>query len=134
MPKFPSEEWAKEYVDKLNSNESYKDSGRKWEGDITFVIEEDEGNPDNAYLYLDLFHGSCRKYQYGLDPSSFPKSEFRYIGKYSNWIRLIHGEIDPIKGVLTGKFKLEGSMMKIMRFTRAAKDMVNTASTVALDQ
>ena len=40
------------------------------------------------------------------------------------------GEIDPIKGLLTRKFKLTGSMMKIMRYTRAAAELVKTASKV----
>ena len=39
-------------------------------------------------------------------------------------------EIDPIQGLLTGKFKLQGSMMKVMRFTKAAKEMVNTTALV----
>ena len=133
MPKFPSEEWARQYVEKLNSSEAYLDSGKKWEGDITFVIQKDEGNPTDSFLYLDLYHGECRKYLYSANPDDVPKSEFRYIGKYSNWIKLIHSEIDPIKGVLTGKFKLEGSMMKIMRFSKAAKDMVNTATMVPFE-
>ena len=52
------------------------------------------------------------------------------MGKYSNWVKLIKGEIDPIQGLMTGKFKLDGSMMKIMRYTNAAKEMVNTAKMV----
>ena len=58
------------------------------------------------------------------------QAAFSYIGPYRNWIRLIKREIDPIQGVLTGKFKLKGPMMKIMRYTRAAKELVNTANQV----
>ena len=131
MSKFPSDEWAKEYVEKLNSNESYQDAGKQWEGAITFVIQPDGDFKDTAYLYLDLFHGKCRDYKFSMSAADVPKSEFSYIGKYGNWKRLINKEIDPIQGVLTGKFKLDGSMMKIMRFTKAAKEMVSTASQVS---
>lgn len=130
MPKFPTQEWASEYVDKLNSNPAYKDAGKNWEGDITFVIRSDEGFDEEGYLYLDLHHGECRGFKFSLENADIPQSEFKYIGKYSNWMRLINREIDPIQGILTGKFKLEGSMMKIMKFTKAAKEMVSTASTV----
>lgn len=131
MPKFPSEEWSKEYVEKLNSNEAYAEAGKKWEGDITFVIKQDEDFDHDAFLYLDLLHGECKGHQFSLDKSSIPDSEFKYSGKYGNWIKLINKEIDPIQGILTGKFKLEGSMMKIMKFTKAAKEMVSTASLVS---
>ena len=133
MPKFPTEEWAAEYVEKLNSNPAYKDAGKNWEGAITFVIKSDEGFNQDAYLYLDLHHGECRGYKFSMDNQVIPESEFKYLGKYSNWMRLINKEIDPIQGILTGKFKLEGSMMKIMKFTKAAKEMVSTASTVSLE-
>jgi putative sterol carrier protein len=133
MPKFPTQEWASEYVEKLNSNPAYKDAGKNWEGDITFVIRKDDSFDSDAYLYLDLHHGECRGFKFSMDSSVVPESEFKYVGKYSNWMRLINKEIDPIQGILTGKFKLEGSMMKIMKFTKAAKEMVSTASTVNLE-
>lgn len=130
MPRFPTEEWASEYVQKLNSNPSYQQAGKSWEGDITFVIRGDEGLDHDAFLYLDLLHGECKGYKFTTKEEDIPKSEFKYVGKYANWVRLINKEIDPIQGILTGKFKLEGSMMKIMKYTKAAKEMVSTASTV----
>ena len=130
MPKFPSQEWASEYVEKLNANPAYQDAGKNWEGDITFVIRSDEGLTQDAFLYLDLLHGQCKGFKFSMSQQDIHDSEFKYIGKYSNWVRLINKEIDPIQGILTGKFKLEGSMMKIMKFTKAAKEMVSTASSV----
>lgn len=130
MARFPSLEWAEEYSKKLNSNENYQDAGKNWEGAITFVIEKDDTFEQTMYLYLDLYHGQCRKYEFSNNLNDLPTSEFKYKGPYKNWRRLINKEIDPIQGILTGKFKLEGSMMKIMRYTKAAKEMVSTASQV----
>ncbi len=130
MAVFPGPEWADEYVKALNGNSEYKDAGKTWEGDITFVVEPDEKYSKTWYLYLDLYHGECRSYKASDKESDLKKSEFKYIGKYSNWVKLINKEIDPIQGLMTGKFKLDGPMMKIMRYTKAAKEMVNTASLV----
>lgn len=130
MAKFPSQEWAEEYANKLNANENYEDAGRNWEGAITFVIQKDETFTEEMYLYLDLHHGKCRGYRFSNSLNDLPGAEFKYKGPYSNWKKLINKEIDPIKGLMTGKFKLEGSMMKIMRYTKAAKEMVSTASQV----
>ncbi len=129
MPLFPSEEWVKEFIEKVNENADYEDSARTWEGDITFVVQKDKEFDGNAYIHLDLFHGKCRGGEFQMNGEP-PQSAFQYIGPYENWIRLINQEIDPIQGVLIGKFKLKGSMMKIMRYTRAAKELVNTANRV----
>ena len=130
LAKFPSEEWTKEYMEKLNSNANYADAGQDWEGAMTFVVQEDESFDREAYIYLDLHHGKCRDAKFSFVESELPKAEYRYIGPYGNWRKLVNKEVDPIQGILTGKFKLEGSMMKIMRFTKAAKEMVSTAALV----
>ena len=130
MAKFPSEAWVVEYVAKLNANANYEDAAKKWEGAMTFVVRQDPAFDKDAYIFLDLFHGKCRGSKFSFSPDDLPASQYRYIGPFTNWRRLINKEIDPIQGILTGKFKLEGSMMTIMRFTRAAKEMVATASTV----
>jgi putative sterol carrier protein len=135
MPKFPSKEWVEGYVEKLNSNPAYEDAGKTWEGDIVFVVEADQTYPKTSCVYLDLYHGKCRKSSYLEECGEFttPKSEFQYIGTYGNWIKLMKREIDPIQGLMTGKFKLKGPMMKIMRYSKAAKEMVSTASLVESD-
>ncbi|MFG1460201.1 MAG: SCP2 sterol-binding domain-containing protein [Thermoplasmataceae archaeon] len=129
MPIFPSDEWVKEYVAKINSNEKYADAASDWEGDFLFIIEDDSSKKPVASIYLDLYHGKCRSGKF-LDKGDGEQAAFSYIGPYRNWVRLIKREIDPIQGVLTGKFKLKGPMMKIMRYTRAAKELVNTANQV----
>jgi putative sterol carrier protein len=130
MVKFPSNEWVQEYARKLNENQAYKEAGQTWEGDIVFVVEKDEAFPSNAYIYLDLYHGECRKALYADSAEQVPKSAFVYKGPYSNWRGLIDKQIDPIQGLLSGKFRLDGSLMKIMQYIRAAKEMVDTATTV----
>jgi putative sterol carrier protein len=130
MVKFPSAEWVTEYAAKLNSNTNYEDAARKWEGAMTFIVRKDAGLDKDAYIYLDLYHGKCRGAKFSFSPEELPASDYKYSGPFTNWRRLINKEIDPIQGILTGKFKLEGSMMTIMRFTRAAKEMVATTSMV----
>jgi len=130
LPKFPSDEWTREYKDKLNSNASYEEAGKNWEGALTFVVQKDGSFERDAYIYLDLYHGKCRDAKFSETGTDLPPSEYKYSGPYGNWRKLINKEIDPIQGLLTGKFKLQGSMMKIMRFTKAAKEMVSTASLV----
>lgn len=130
MSKFPSQDWMDEFVIKLKENDTYREAARDWEGDITFVCGSDSSFGKDIAMWFDLYHGDCRKATFFESVSDAPKSAFRYIGPFGNWVKLINGEIDPIKGVLTGKFKLEGPMMKIMRYTKAAKELVNTAGKI----
>jgi len=38
--------------------------------------------------------------------------------------------VDPIQGLMAGKFKLIGNMAKVMRATKAAQEMVVSATMV----
>ena len=129
MAKFPSDEWIKLFKEEVNNNEAYEDAAKDWEGDFLFIATPDEKLEKETVFWVDLWHGKCR------DASQVPsrdakKAEFIYEGPYGNWVKLIKGEIDPIRGLLTRKFKLTGSMAKIMRYTRAASELVNTATKV----
>jgi putative sterol carrier protein len=135
MSLFPSKEWVDSFIEKLNVSQEFAEAGENWEGDITFVVEKDENFPRESCVYLDLFKGKCRKYEYieNCDDSTMPKSEFKYAGPYKNWVKLINKEIDPIQGIITGKFKLNGPIMKMITYRKAAKEIVNIAATIESD-
>ena len=57
-------------------------------------------------------------------------SEFVYEGTAENWQKLIAGQLDPVKAILDQTFRVKGNLAKLMRFTRAAKELVETASKV----
>ena len=127
--KFPSEEWIKAFKEELNKNKAYEEAAKDWEGDFLFVITPDEELDREYVFYVDLYHGKCRE-ACVLPNREARKAAFVFEGPYSNWKKLIRGEIDPIKGLLTRKFKLKGSMAKILRYTKAAAELVRTASKV----
>ena len=129
MVKFPSEEWINLFMETLNANKNYEDSAKTWEGDFLFLIEPDGSMSEPSTLYLDLWHGKCRS-AVMLKPGEQKNAAFVYSGPYGNWKRLINKEIDPIQGLLTGKFKLKGDMVKVLRAVRAAKELVETAGKV----
>ena len=127
---FPSREWIEKYKDVLNDSPDYKEAAKSWEGDFLFVIEPDEKLDKEHIYYIDLWHGDCRGVDYIEHGQEPPKTEFEYRGSYSNWLKVIKGEIDPIKGILTRKFKLVGDKAKVMRATKAAKELVKSAQKV----
>ncbi|MHA1271575.1 MAG: SCP2 sterol-binding domain-containing protein [Candidatus Helarchaeota archaeon] len=129
MVKFGSAEWAKEFCKKLNESEAYGKAAETWEGDFVFVLETEEGGglEEEVRMYIDLWHGKCR----GTEIVNADKeAEFIMSGPYSNWVKVAKKELDPIQGLMTGKFKLEGDMAKIMRATKAAVELVNCVTAV----
>jgi putative sterol carrier protein len=129
LAKFPSEEWITLFMEAVNSNKNYEEAARTWEGDFLFVVDADEELKEPTTFYVDLWHGKCRGVAL-VRAGEEKKAAFIYSGPYGNWKKLINKQIDPIQGLLTGKFKLKGDMIKVLRAVRAAKELVETAGKV----
>jgi putative sterol carrier protein len=131
VARFPSEEWLKEYVERINDSPAYREAAATWEGDVAYVIEAepDKGVPDDVWAWLDLWHGECRE---GKLTTAEEGAKARYIirAPYSRWKDVINKELDPIKGMMQGKLKLQGDLPTIVRYVKAANELVNLAQTV----
>ena len=132
MPRFPSAGWADALRDALNSNPAYESAAKAWEGDFLLVLRPDAEAPEGLGVHLDLHHGRCRSATFVQDPRNV-RSEFVFEGSRTDWIRLLRRELDPIQALMNGTFTLRGNMMKAMRFTRAAKEMLDTAAGIPRD-
>ena len=127
--KFPSDEWIKELSSKLNESETYEKSAKDWEGDFVFVVESDDVYSETAYLFLGLYHGKSPD---AVMVASEDEREVEFVlrASFSNWRKVIEGELDPIQGMMTRKLKLAGNMMKVMRYPKAAKEIVSCCALV----
>ena len=130
--KFPSDEWGKAFAEQLNASEDYERSAKDWEGDFIFIIEPDKAFPEEAYLFVGLYHGKCTDTAI-LANEDEREAQFVIRAPYANWRKVIEGKLDPIQGMMTRKLKLKGNMMKVMRYPKAAKEMVNCVSRVPTD-
>ncbi|MFQ5979135.1 MAG: SCP2 sterol-binding domain-containing protein [Candidatus Heimdallarchaeota archaeon] len=132
---FPSEEWLAAYVKKINENPKYAQAAAKWEGDFLYVIEPDGTEPEEfrsqaIITYYDLWHGKCRNAFLVTPETGTPDSEFVCSGSYSTWIKVLKGELDPIKALMMRKFKLSGNMAKALRAGKAARELVRSAAMI----
>jgi putative sterol carrier protein len=125
MALFGTKAWVDEYGKNLNASKAYEDAAKTWEGDFVFVVKADGNQKTDLYMYLDLWHGKARSWAILKSPDE-KKAEFIYEGPYSNFKLLAQKKIDPIQGLMTGKFKLKGNMGKVMRAVKAAQELVNT--------
>ena len=120
---FPSEEWTQQFRDKINSSDTYASAANKWEGDIILAIENGGG------IYLDLWHGKCRKATFYENPSN-QDAEYRISATMEKWKQILDGKLDPIKGMMTRQIRLDGNLIKIMKHVKAAQELVACAAAV----
>ena len=126
---FPSAEWAAAYQRALNENAAYREAAKAWVGDILLLVVPSTPGAPAPGVHLDLADGGCRAATFHADARGVA-SEFVYEGSPENWARLMRHEIDPVKAILDGTFRIRGNLAKAMRFTRAAKELVETAAQV----
>ena len=121
--KFPSQPWADQFMQEINTSDAYASAAKTWEGDIFLVIEE------SGALYVDLWHGKCRAALYTTDLSS-KKPEFKITANMEKWKKVLAGKLDPVQGMITRQLKLDGNLVKIMKNVKAAQELVRCATYV----
>lgn len=131
MARFGTSEWIGQFVTTLNNNEAYAEAAETWEGDFLFIVwqNKEAGLDEEIVMWMDLWHGKCRDHAM-LTNRTEKETAFIYEGELENWKEIIEGRLDPIKALLTRKMKLTGDRAKVMRATRAAKELVRTAQMI----
>ncbi|UCD01630.1 MAG: SCP2 sterol-binding domain-containing protein [Promethearchaeota archaeon] len=134
--KFGTQEWADAYKIAVNENENYRDAAGPegfppvgWEGDFVFIVEP-AGNLDHEIrIFVGLYHGECTDAKV-IKEGEEVDAEYEWAGPYDAWLQVLKKELDPIRGLLAGKFRLKGDMAKILKATRAALELVNSTTTI----
>jgi putative sterol carrier protein len=128
---FPSDEWLELYRRRIDASDEYRDAAATWEGDIAFRFEAepDRGVPEDLWAWLDLWHGACRQARL-VSAEDGRRAAYVISAPYSRWKDVLAGELDPIKGMMQGKLKLDGDLPTIIRYVRAATELVSLTTTV----
>lgn len=134
--KFGTSEWANAFCKAVNENENYRDAAGPegfppdgWEGNFLFVVEP-AGNLDHEIrMFVGLYHGDCTGCRV-VEGGEEVDAEYEYSGPYDAWVQVLKKELDPIRGLLAGKFKLKGDMAKVLRATRAAQELVVSTTMI----
>lgn len=132
--KFPSDDWLQALKEKLNADENYARIAKNWEGDIMFNIEPEGPISTVMEMYIDLWHGECRR---AFIPAEKPEetSNPAYVlsAPYGNFKRILSGELDPMQAMITRKLRVQGSMAYLMRNVPVVLDFVRCAQEIETD-
>ncbi len=127
-----TDEWAKEWCNKINNNQNYKESAGNWEWPLILKISGKAGTAieEDRLVYVDLKNGECRT---GRAATADDVEDTPYIvaADADTWKKIFSGDIDIMTGIMWGKIKLEkGNLGDIAQHVSAAKQLVVSATKV----
>jgi putative sterol carrier protein len=131
MAVFPSDEWLSIYRTRINGSPEYREAAATWEGAVAFAFEAepDHNVPEDLWALLDLWHGECREARM-LSSEDASTAPYVIRAPYSRWKEVVRGDLDPVKGMMQGKLKLQGDLATIVRYVRAANELVHLTMQV----
>ena len=129
---FPSLEWIEEYKKQINLSEGYKKAAATWTaGAVALVIsaKPEIGLNEDVGIWLDLYQGVCREAK-KVSLEEAQKAPFCITGDYARWKQVIKKELEPVKGMMQGKLKLKGDLPTIVRYVKAAQELVECSTRI----
>jgi putative sterol carrier protein len=134
MAMFASQAWFEAFRTEINASDHYREAAADWEGDIAFriIAEPDRNVPDDLWGYLDLWHGSCRDAR-AIGSGEADGAAYTLAAPYSRWKDVVLGDLDPIKGMMQGKLRVRGDLPTIVRYVKAANELVRLTGLVDTD-
>lgn len=134
MPELFSDTWALAWRDSINRSNAYRTSGASWTWPLLVRVD------DGPSFRLDLRGGQCHSIEC-LPPatvddeaSAVRDAPFILGGPREEWERVLSGDCAPLVAVMQGRLRLEkGSLLKLSRYTGAARDLLGAAVAVTGD-
>lgn len=129
---YPSQEWCDEWKKAINTSQAINESGKQWgvgfNGNMVFEIQPGGGLETTTHVFMAAEAGECSECKIIEDPSTVDYG-FYVKGNYSDFKEVVKGKKDFIAGAVTGVFKLDGPMFKIMRHARFVRAVANSISS-----
>ncbi len=130
---FPSSAWLDALCLKLNEDAHYSQIARNWEGDLLFDIEPEGRLREPVRMYIDLWHGACRRVDYLASTPGSTDPKFVLRAPYGNFTSILLGKLDPMTAMLTSKLKVTGSLGYMMRNVPTVLDFVRCAREITAE-
>ncbi|QSG10292.1 SCP2 sterol-binding domain-containing protein [Halapricum desulfuricans] len=129
-----AETWVESFRERLNDNADYEAAADGWgvgfDGDFVLeILPDDAYDGQPLYFYLELRDGDCLQAAVLEDPDEVAHG-YALRGTYTDWKRIIRGDVDIVSGVMDGTLEADGSTVRAMRYQNALVEMGETATRV----
>lgn len=128
-------DWAKEWCNKINQNQNYKDSAGDWEWPLILKMSGESGAAimEDRLVYVDLKNGECLSGR-AATADDVENTPYIVAADAKTWKKIFSGDMDIMTGIMWGKIKLEkGNLGDIAKHVSTAKQLVVSATKVETD-
>ena len=126
MPvRFLSPEWTEELEKRLNASDTFRAAASAANVTIQNVIE----TPDGAKRYWMRFEGGSVK----LEAGDAEKADATIEQDYATAVALARSELNPVSAFMTGKIRINGSMMLLMQLQGALSELAKEMQEIDVD-
>ena len=126
MPvQFLSSEWTEELEKRLNASDTFRAAASTANVTIQNVID----TPDGAKRYWMRFEGGSVK----LEAGDAEKADATIEQDYATAVALAKSELNPVSAFMTGKIRINGSMMLLMQLQGALSELAKEMQEIDVD-
>ena len=126
MPvQFLSPEWTEELEKRLNASDALRAAAAAANVTIQNVID----TPDGAKRYWMRFEGGSVK----LEAGDAEKADATIEQDYDTAVALAKSELNPVSAFMTGKIRINGSMMLLMQLQGALSELAKEMQEIDVD-
>ena len=131
---FGSAAWASALVAEINASSEYRNAAAKWgdgfNGNVLLVFDADPTLPKTHALLVELAKGACAGASF-VDGVAHPNAGFGLRAPFSVWKDVLSRKMLAATAILTGRMKVDGDRMTLLKHTAAHRALV--ACAAALD-
>ena len=126
MPvQFLSPEWTEELEKRLNASDTFRAAASTANVTIQNVID----TPDGAKRYWMRFEVGSVK----LEAGDAEKADATIEQDYATAVALAKSELNPVSAFMTGKIRINGSMMLLMQLQGALSELAKEMQEIDVD-
>ena len=133
MPRFGTDEWARAVHDAIDASSEYRNAAAGWGkdggGNILLAFEPDAALASGRYLLLRLRAGRSEGVEFVPGPSH-PEASFALRGPFTLWRDVLERRTMAATAILTGRLRVEGDRMTLLKHTNAHRALVHVVSSV----
>lgn len=126
------EDWMSAFQGTINRSQAYRAASKSWEWPVVLTVQADArmGIPQDRSIYLDLWHGECRR-AHAASADDLARSAFIISADPATWKQVFDHTVEPVAALVRGKLTLvKGSIITLIRYAPAAKELVMLATQV----
>ena len=131
---FGTAAWAEALVAEINASSEYRNAAAKWgdgfNGNVVLVFDADDTQKATHALLVELAMGACHGASF-VPGVSHPTAGFGLRAPFGVWRDVLSRKTLAATAILTGKMKVEGDKMTLLKHTAAHRALV--ACAAALD-